>query len=371
MSQSKVNLVSRPSLADRLAERVRTDGPLTFHEWMKCALYDETDGYYMRSDHRRWGATGDYRTSPETSELFAATFARYFADLFEQSGSPANWYIVECGSGDGSFAEGVLKSLHANFPKVYEATTYFIDEVSGSTNEKIKRRIEPFIDRVKFGRLSSLDSIQGIVFSNELLDTFPVNRLTKRHGELVELYVELGPTGQFEWAYGPVSDTKLLQIYNENDVEIGEDYCIELSPEIDYWLSMVAQKLNRGYLITVDYGAEATELYHNAARRNGTLRAYSRHNFAAVLEKPGEQDITSHVNWTRVRNLGSSLGLSTVLFERQDKFLLDAGILDEMARRSGTEISDVEKLRLSTAAREMILPNAMASTFQVLVQHRA
>jgi len=368
MSQSKVTRVSPLSLADRLAERIRRDGPITFHEWMRCALYDERDGYYMRSDHRRWGAEGDYRTSPESSELFTATFARYFAELFEQSGSPGNWHIVECGSGDGSFAEGVLKALRIFFPHVYEATTYFVDEVSGSGSENIRRRLEPFIDRVEFGRLSSLEFIDGIVFSNELLDTFPVNRLIKRKGELVELYVQLSSTGQFEWLEGPLSDRRLLEMYAENDVEISEDYCIELSPEIDQWLKMVAQKLRRGYLITVDYGAEANELYNNPARRNGTLRAYSRHKFVDILEKPGERDITSHVNWTRIRTLGSSFGLSTVLFERQDKFLLDVGILYELVRRSGDEVSDVEKLRLSTAAREMILPNSMASTFHVLVQ---
>ena len=370
MSQSKVTLVSPLTLADWLAERIRRDGPISFHEWMRCALYDETAGYYMRSDHRRWGSTGDYRTSPETSELFAATFARYFAELFEKVGRPECWYIVECGPGDGSFAEGVLQALRTFFPAVFEATRYFIDEISAAATNNLRQRLEPFIDHITFGRLSSLEVIDGIVFSNELLDTFPVNRLTKRNGELRELYVAVGAAGQFEWVEGPVSDPRLLQIYAENSVEISDGYFIELSPEIDDWLKMVAQKLARGYLVTVDYGAEATELYNNAARRNGTLRAYSRHKFVDVLENPGERDITSHVNWTRIKQLGSALGLTNVLFERQDKFLLDAGILHELVRRSGAEKTDADKLRLSTAAREMILPNSMASTFQVLVQEK-
>ena len=370
MSQSKVTLVSPLSLADRLAEHIRQDGPMSFHEWMRCALYDETDGYYMRSDHRRWGAGGDYRTSPETSELFAATFAGYFAALFEHMGRPERWRVVECGPGDGSFAEGVLKALCAFFPAVFEATQYFVDEISTAGTDNLRRRLEPFNDHITFGRLSSLEVIEGIVFSNELLDTFPVNRLTKRNGELLELYVAMGAAGQFEWVEGPVSDPRLLEMYAENNVEIGEGHRIELSTEIDQWLKMVAQKLRLGYLITVDYGAEATELYNNPERRQGTLRAYSRHKFVDVLEKPGERDITSHVNWTRVKNVGTSLGLSTVLFERQDKFLLDAGILKELARRTGAEKTEADKLRLSTAAREMILPNSMASTFQVLVQKK-
>ncbi|HEY8228597.1 MAG TPA: SAM-dependent methyltransferase [Pyrinomonadaceae bacterium] len=370
MSQGKVTPVRPLSLADRLAERIRVEGPITFHEWMRCALYDPQDGYYTRSDYHRWGPEGDYRTSPETSELFAATFARYFAELHQRLGSPERWQIVECGAGDACFAEGVLRALRSFFPQVYAATTYFIDEISILGIENIRRRLEPFTDHLKFGRLSSLGSIEGIIFSNELLDALPVHRLTKRNGVLVELYVGLGSTGEFEWIVGPLSDQRLFHIYSENGVDIRDDYYIELSPEIDRWLTMVANKLRRGYVITVDYGAEATELYDNPARHNGTLRAYSHHKFAEILENPGEHDITAHVNWTRIRSLGSALGLSTFSFERQDKFLLDSGILDELVRRSASDVSDAEKLRLSTAVREMILPNSMAATFQVLVQER-
>ena len=76
------------ALIDRLQERIRSEGPITFHEWMKTALYDPEQGYYCRSDRERWGRHGDYRTSPERSVLFAATFARYFVKLYQDLGSP-------------------------------------------------------------------------------------------------------------------------------------------------------------------------------------------------------------------------------------------------------------------------------------------
>ena len=85
---------------------------------MESALYDPSAGYYRRSDRQRWGREGDYRTSPECSPLFAATFARYFAALYETLNRPSRWTIVEIGTGSGEFAEGVPETLQSRFPGV-------------------------------------------------------------------------------------------------------------------------------------------------------------------------------------------------------------------------------------------------------------
>jgi SAM-dependent MidA family methyltransferase len=371
MSPTPVITVPDHSLANYLADRIQSDGPITFYEWMREALYNETAGYYMRSDTQIWGREGDYRTSPEASDLFAATFARYFAQLYEELGSGAHFQIVECGSGDGVFAERLLTSLQTFFPDVYQAVDYFIDDVSDSRAVATKRRLSRFGSKVEFAKLKSLAELDpGIIFSNELLDAMPVHRITRRNGKLFELYVSLNPSGQFEYVKGPLSSSNLLDIYVDNGVEIREDQIIELSPDIDDWLSVAAEKLFQGYLITVDYGAETAELYGNPERHAGTIRAYCRHSFSEVLERPGECDITAHVNWTRLITVGARLGLETLRFERQDKFLLDAGILTELERRSASMQSEADRSRLNTGAREMILPNGMASSFQVLVQRR-
>jgi SAM-dependent MidA family methyltransferase len=364
-SESNSNLSGK--LTGRLAERIRRAGPMPFDQWMKIALYDEI-GYYSRPDLRRWGRKGDYRTSPETSELFAATFARYFAQLFDELGQPSQWTIVECGAGDGSFAQVVLATLKEALPKTFKATRYCIDEISLESVERIKQRVAPFGPRVEFLSLESLQPLSsGIIFSNELLDAFPVHRLTKRDGELWELYVTLASDGRFAWTPGPLSTDRLSEFCRSNQIEITEGQIIEISLEIEQWLATAASKLQQGYLITVDYGEEAGTLY-GPQRMDGTLRAYSRHSFAEVLERPGEHDITSTVNWTQVQKVGASLGLDTVRLERLDKFLLDTGLLEELERRMSAETSDARRLDLSTRAREMILPGGMASSFQVLVQ---
>jgi SAM-dependent MidA family methyltransferase len=372
MSQSEASTSATSlSLNEYLIDRIRREGPITFHEWMREALYNDSAGYYMRADRQIWGRLGDYRTSPETSALFPATLARYVAGLFEEIGKPASFRFVECGPGDGSFAEGLLTSLRDYFPEAYAATKYCIDEINPERRRTLAKRLERLGSKVEFVSLESLPKLEcGIVFSNELLDTFPVHRVTKRDGELVEFYVGLNEEDEFEWATGPLSDERVVDIYQENGIEIENNQIIELSPPIDDWFAVVAEKLVRGYVVTIDYGLEASDLYDNAQRPKGTLRAYVRHSFAEILQRPGERDITSHVNWTRIRTVGSKLGLETVTFKRQDHFLLDAGILAELVRRTHAAANEADVARLSVGAREMFFPDAMGSTFQVLVQKR-
>src|SRR5205085_2801386 len=125
------------NLADRLRERIKQDGPISFFDWMSAALYDEREGYYNRWNRIRQGRAGDYRTAPEVSALFGATFARYFGKLFVELGSPRNFTIVEFGAGSGKFAYDALVTLRAKHPEVFDATNYVIEEVGANSREEI------------------------------------------------------------------------------------------------------------------------------------------------------------------------------------------------------------------------------------------
>jgi SAM-dependent MidA family methyltransferase len=314
---------------------------------MEAALYDPDGGYYTRTDLKRWGREGDYRTSAERSELFAATFARYFARLYEELGRPLEWTIVEGGAGDGSFAQRVLRELEERFPSVFAATHYCVSE---------------------FGEKSEPNSSGlSLYFSNELLDAFPVHRLTSEG----ELYVTLDSSNNFTWSLGPFSTPHLTEFLEQYSIKLAPRQIIEVNLAVDEWLEGVSAKLKQGYVITIDYGAESSELYDPALRPHGTLRAFSKHGFVDdVLSIPGDYDITSSINWTQVKAAGERLGLQTVEFASQDKFLLHAGLLEVLQERSERALTDSEKLKLATDAREMILPGGMASSFQVLVQKR-
>src|SRR5262249_15197263 len=181
---------SNQTLAERLSNQIRDHGPITFRDWMQSALYDKHQGYYCRSDLKRWGRKGDYRTSPERTTLFAATFARYFAKLIRDTGE--RFTIVEAGSGAGYVAEILLETLSRCFPDVYKKTNFILVELSASSREQTIERLSKFSERVQFQRLQELNPISyGIVFSNELLDAFPVHRVTFQGGELQEFYVDL------------------------------------------------------------------------------------------------------------------------------------------------------------------------------------
>jgi len=357
-------------LAEELHERIQREGPITFCEWMRIALYDAASGYYRKPQHQIWGRRGDYRTSPERSDLFAATFARYFAGLYRQLSHPRSFSIIEIGGGAGHFAFGVLQTLRTHHPQVLAATRYVFDEISEPARTAARQRLVDFADRVEFASSEVLEIDPGIVFTNELLDAFPVHRVTVIDGKLCEFFVTLGSDEQFEWMIGPPSTPRLAEYLKRHDICLREGQVGEISLDTEEWLAKVAAKLSRGFLIIVDYGAETAELYSSGERQYGTLRSFHQHAFVEnVLAAPGDNDLTHTINWTAVRTTGDNVGLRTLQFSRQDKFLLAAGLLDQLAMQS-QNAGEAEKVRLSTAAREMILPKGMAASFQVLVQEK-
>jgi SAM-dependent MidA family methyltransferase len=278
---------------------------------------------------------------------------------------------VEGGGGDGTFASGVLQTLRKSFPEVFSRTRYVIDEISSSAGSLACDRLTEFHNRVELGKLDEVEVDCGIIFSNELLDAFPVHRVTMRDGKLNEFYVDVTSEGKFEWILGAPSTPQLADHLTKAGAVLGEGQVAEISFEIGKWLKKVGEKLGRGYLITVDYGAEAEDLYSSPERHQGTLRGFYRHQIVSdVLDRPGEQDLTTTVDWSLVRRAGLALGLEVVEFERQDKFLLAAGLLEQLESESPACESEAARLRLRTTAREMILPGGMASSFQVLVQRK-
>ncbi len=359
-------------LAARLRRRIRREGFLSFHEWMKAALYDAEDGYYCRRDLRRWGRAGDYRTSPERSTLFAATFARYFVKLYEELGSPDSWRIIEAGSGAGHFALALLETLRRDYPKVFDATLYVIDEASADAIARSKEMLASFTERVEFRRADEIKmraNEPAVIFANELLDAFPVHRVMMRNGQLLELCVDCDASGEFAWATRPPANARLANYFERLQIKLSEGQIAEVNLDALDWMQRTASLSTRLFLVLVDYGAEATELYTPSIRPAGTLRAFHRHQLSDdALARPGEQDLTTSVDWTSIRRAGEENGLQTILFERQDRFLMRAGLLEQLQQASANSRDEAELARLRISARDMILPDGMSASFQVLIQ---
>jgi SAM-dependent MidA family methyltransferase len=366
----------RPSsaLAARLRERIVREGAITFRDWMEAALYDEHDGYYHRRDLARWGRAGDYRTSPERSVLFASTLARYFAALYETLGRPRTLYIVEAGGGAGQFARGLLQTLRRDAPQIFRSLRYIFDEASPEARARAKPLLAPFEGSVEFRRLIEMEAPleAAIVFSNELFDAFPVHRVRARDGALFELYVDVDDDGGgFVWAEREPSTPRLAEHFARAGVTLAEGQLAEVNLDAGEWFERLAPLVGEGFVVTFDYGDEAANLYCDPRRREGTLRAFSGHMLSEdVLENPGGQDLTTTIDWTQLRAAGERAGLQTVLLERQDKFLLGAGLLEQLELESALASDEAEVARLRLDAREMILPGGMAEHFQVLVQKK-
>lgn len=378
---------AEPESADldaRLRERIRREGAITFREWMRAALYDERGGYYRRGVER-WGRAGDYRTSPERSALFAATFARHFASLFDELGRPPVLHLLEAGGGAGHFAHGVLKTLRRDAPHVFDSLRYVFDEASADSRARAAALLAPFAERVEFrpaaafaeredlaGREEIAEPLEhAIYFSNELLDALPVHRVLMRAGRLRELFVGVGAKDEFVWIEREPSLPRLVEHFERAGLKLDEGQVAEVNLDAEEWIARVARLVGRGFVVTVDYGDEAANLLSAPHRREGTLRAFRGHEFADdVLRSPGEQDLTTTVNWTQIISAGEDAGLQTGALERLDTFLLRAGLLEQLERECALAGDEAEVARLRLDAREMILPGAMASHFQVLVQKK-
>ena len=359
-------------LSERLRARIKRDGPISFHDWMQAALFDEREGYYCRDDLSRWGRLGDYRTAPERTPLFAATFARYFAKLFTELGAPSSWTIIEIGAGFGEFAAGVLTNLRSNHPGVLAATRYLIDEIGADARQQAQVNLAGFGDFFEFRPLSEIARTfaPAIVFSNELIDAFPVHRIVMRTGKLRALRVGLDNRNDFVWVESDL-DAPLLAYCERAKLKLAEGQITEVNLHADDFILRAAALLERGFVITVDYGAERNELLHDPYRRQGTLRASYHHQVTGdVLVDPGKRDLTTTIDWTQIREAGERAGLRTTRLERLDRFLLNEGLLDELEVLTRDAPDAAEASRLRTGAREMIMPDGMATSFQVLVQEK-
>jgi len=370
---SSVNHASQNHLGARLRARIQRDGPISFHDWMQAALYDARDGYYCRPELIRQGRAGDYRTAPETSPLFAATFAQYFVKSYFDLGKPRELIIVEAGAGSGQFASGVLTALHSSAPEVFAATRYLIDEVSPAVRAKARANLSEFGDQVEFCRLDQMGAPfeSAIIFSNELIDAFPVYRVIGRSQTLKQLGVGLTESGDFVWVECALNN-EITEACARMQLNLAEGQIYELNLAAEDFVARAAGLLNRGLLITVDYGASRDELLGAPNRFAGTLRGFRRHQFADdALANPGGQDLTTTVDWTAMQEAGTRCGFENPGLERLDKFLLNEGVLEALSSLADQMTHPADVINLQTGAREMIRPDGLAASFQVLIQRKS
>jgi len=356
------------ALTEILAGRIRAEGPITFAEFMRECLYHPAHGYYSRASARRFG---DYYTSVDVHPIFGRLLARQFAEMWEMLGSPSPFVVAESGAGVGRLAGHILDFSARALPKFCASLQYIAVERSGARRAEHAARLA---DHAAAGRASSASEIPraisaGCIFSNELLDALPVHRVIVENGALRELYVGF-ESGRFNEVIGKPSTPALERFFHEQGITLEERQQAEVCFEACDWIESAGRALERGFVLTIDYGHEARALYDENHNR-GTLLAYRDHSVTEnFLDAPGEQDLTSHVNFTAVDLWGRRAGLLRTGLVTQSQFLVALGRENEFADLYEPGQTEMEKLRARLLLKNLIHPEGLGEKFQVMVQHK-
>ena len=274
-------------------QRISEHGKMTFAEFMELALYWPNGGYYPRL-----GAVPppqDYYTAPMAHPAFGALIALQLEEMWRLLGEPSPFTVVEQGAGTGRLAGDIRDFSQYLDPSFHRALQYVdVDRAGG---------VAPFSIED-----AAASSIVGCILSNELLDAFPVHRVTVRDGKLLEIYVTR-QEGRLVELLDDVSTDDIRARLESEAVHLAEGQIAEVCLELEPWARQAATMLRSGFVLTIDYGYPAAELY-DARRSQGTLRCYYRHTLTGdPYRHIGEQDITAHVDFTAVASLGQRYGL--------------------------------------------------------------
>lgn len=334
-------------------------GWLPFSQYMDLALYAPGLGYYS-GGKPVFGAGGDFVTAPEMGGLFGATLAQWLDGYLPADART----ITEFGAGSGLLASQLLAD-----PRLADVH-YRIIEVSGPLAARQRERIAEVpgaLERTEW--LSTLpDRIDGAVIGNEVLDAMPVHLLVGHGGGVLERGVAL-VQGSLAWSDRPPT-RDALAARAARRVEAGEwpdGYLSEVHPRQEAFVASLAERLERGMLVFIDYGFDEATYYH-PQRAQGTLRCHHRHTANDdPFWLPGQQDITAHVNFDALDAVAAEAGLEGghVSFAR---FLIDAGILDVLSRTPADD--PVRYLPLSAEANRLLSPAEMGELFRVAVWGR-
>lgn len=372
------------SLLERIRREIAAAGPIPFARFMELALYCPESGYYERPE-QTIGRRGDYFTSVSAGPLFGELLAFQFARWLDALACPP-FQLVEAGAHDGQLALDVLSWFAHHRPDLLHRLDYWVLEPSARRRAQQAERLRAFPAQVRwFAGWAELAGrqIRGVIFCNELLDALAVHRLgwdaTAR--QWFEWGVACDGEG-FCWTQVPNSTAAAAQLVAlastareapDSTVltpavldQLPHHFTIEVSPAAVAWWQSAAAALAEGKLVAFDYGCDA-EQFFQPERAGGTLRAYYRHHLAAdPLARPGEQDLTAHVNFTALRAAGEAAGLTTEMFTSQGRFLTRIAAATWAAPKTFPDWSARRRRQFQTLVHD----EHLGRVFNVLVQSR-
>lgn len=356
--QGLMKQVSCIKLSDHIKKRIQKEGAISFRDYMEECLYNAQLGYYT-SGRNPIGWNGDFYTGPTLTSAFGATIAKQLEEMWQYLGKTA-FTIVEYGAGTGALCKSILEALKTNRP-MYDHLRYYIIEKSPLMYRLEKQQLAEKV--IWCDAIDQIPEINGCILSNELVDNFAVHRVVMKE-ELKEVFVSYqnGFTEELKTA-----NKELNNYFSELRIDLPYNYHAEVNLESLTWITENAATLSRGYLMTIDYGFSNLYQFY---RRHGTLMCYHKHSVNdCPYQHIGEQDITSHVNFSALSHWGTKAGVKTCGLTNQCEFLMSLGFRAQLANASSPEedvISAVQKInRISR-----ILLMEMGDKYKVLIQEK-
>ena len=366
----------RTPLAELLLERIRASGPITFAEFMRECLYHPEHGYYSRPEARRFA---DYYTSPDVHPVFGRLLARQLAEMWKSMGRPQEFLAVECGAGAGRLAAHFLDFAERELDDFFACLRYVAVE-SGATRRAL--HAQTMGRHLDSGRAYSAATLPeripaGCVLSNELFDALPVHRVvmagsperSDMQSDVQEILVG-ERDGWFADVIAAPRSPRVAEFFARQGARLTEGQQAEAALAACDWIRDAGRRLDRGFVLTVDYGHEAPELY-NQRHMRGTLVAYRNHKVSEdFFAAPGLQDLTAHVSFTALDLWGREAGLARTGLASQTRFLLSLGRGNEFEDIYDEGQTETERLRSRLLWKTLIYPEGMGEIFEVFIQHK-
>jgi len=341
-----------------IRQEIQENGPIPFSRYMEICLYHPEQGYYQRRPAVT-GKTGDFFTAPHVHELFGHTVSAWIRAEAAKMGVE-EMTLIELGPGNGQLAQDILDSWDSSGPSL----SMILVEASDPGKKKLEARFRERPVRVLSPpQVDDVDPVIGVVIANEFFDALPLRIFENRDGIVHEVHVEVGEDSLEEVLF-PAKD--LPESYSFLLSDLHDGFRTEISPGWETWMEKVARVLEKGCLLVVDYG-EFTDGLLVPWRMGGTMRCFHRHQVDAdPYEAPGEKDITAHVNFSLIKEMGLSRGFSLRSYTTQSSFLIKGGILELIAQRMN-RLGEREGMKLWLTVKNLVHDEGMGEIFKAMV----
>ena len=369
------------SAVDReIKDLIQKNGRITFAQFMQACLYSPRGGFYSSRGNR---ISSHFGTSPTSHPVFGALIARQLEQMWHVLGDPPVFHVIEVGSGDGALARSIVDACWRMAPRLAQALYYVAtdyqpcwlqlpDHNSGrdfGTEGLMGPKKEDTIlgiQRVKAEGSRPFQNVVGCILCNELIDNFPVHRFAIQDGRVKEVFVT-SEGGHLTEVLDEPSTPRIEERLASLGLSLPEGYRGEVNLAMEDWTSQVARTLDRGFVLTIDYGQLAPDLY-SPQNTQGTLVCYNRHVAGSdPYQDIGQQDITAQVDFTSLMRMGDRHGLTTVGYALQSQFLTNLGFssfLDALR----TQNLSAARMELGRMAMMSLVDSDEYGGFKVLAQ---